>query len=101
MMAELQGGAAIFQTIDDHWQLSTSIRSIVGTSNLKFIFKLHFKSEAGDYKVNLPGKMPGSMPGSVEWGMHWRPRNVMNPANFDDKAHVVRYFWASVQCLIF
>jgi len=69
---------------------------------LKFIFKLHFKSEVGGYKVNLPGKMPGSMPGSVEWRMHYRTRTlVMNPNTFDDKANVVRYFWASVQYLIF
>ena len=89
MMAELQGGAAIFQTIDDHWQLSTSIRSSANT--WKFIFKLHFKSEVGGYKVNLPGKMPGSMPGLVDWKMHYRS-NVMNPVNFDDKGYVVRYF---------
>ena len=29
MNAEMQGGAAIFQTIDDHWQLSTSVRQEV------------------------------------------------------------------------
>jgi hypothetical protein len=29
MNTELQGGAAIFQTIDDRWQLSTSLKQEV------------------------------------------------------------------------
>ena len=54
MNAELQGGAAIFQTIDDHWQLSTSVRQeVFRFRSLSNFFRLELRALSSSYISRL------------------------------------------------